>query len=313
MIDASQVTPSTPRRIDPPLKKGEKLPRLLAIANQKGGVGKTTTAVNMATALAAVGKKVMLLDLDPQGNASTGLGVKRSEIRKSAYDLLFEDGLNPAELSVPTKVPGLYVVPSSMHLAGAEIELVTAKRREYRLREALRRPLPFDYVIIDCPPSLSLVTLNALVAVDAIVVPLQCEFYALEGLSHLVKTIERVKQHFNPKLDIHGVLLTMYDPRNRLSGAVADDVREFFGEKVYTTVIPRNVKLSEAPSYGLPAIVYDMKCPGAQAYIRLAGEIIRREKKIMNMSSLTAPETAAEVQNNSKLIEHKIEPKEVSA
>lgn len=313
MIDASQVTPSTPRRIDPPLKKGEKLPRLLAIANQKGGVGKTTTAVNMATALAAVGKKVMLLDLDPQGNASTGLGVKRSEIRKSAYDLLFEDGLNPAELSVPTKVPGLYVVPSSMHLAGAEIELVTAKRREYRLREALRRPLPFDYVIIDCPPSLSLVTLNALVAVDAIVVPLQCEFYALEGLSHLVKTIERVKQHFNPKLDIHGVLLTMYDPRNRLSGAVADDVREFFGEKVYNTVIPRNVKLSEAPSYGLPAIVYDMKCPGAQAYIRLAGEIIRREKKIMDMSSLTAPETAAEVQNNSKLIEHKIEPKEVSA
>lgn len=313
MIDASQVTPSTPRRIDPPLKKGEKLPRLLAIANQKGGVGKTTTAVNMATALAAVGKKVMLLDLDPQGNASTGLGVKRSEIRKSAYDLLFEDGLNPAELSVPTKVPGLYVVPSSMHLAGAEIELVTAKRREYRLREALRRPLPFDYVIIDCPPSLSLVTLNALVAVDAIVVPLQCEFYALEGLSHLVKTIERVKQHFNPKLDIHGVLLTMYDPRNRLSGAVADDVREFFGEKVYTTVIPRNVKLSEAPSYGLPAIVYDMKCPGAQAYIRLAGEIIRREKKIMNMSSLTAPETAAEVQNNSKLIENKTEPKEVSA
>jgi chromosome partitioning protein len=313
MIDASQVTPSTPRRIDPPLKKGEKLPRLLAIANQKGGVGKTTTAVNMATALAAVGKKVMLLDLDPQGNASTGLGVKRSEIRKSAYDLLFEDGLNPAELSVPTKVPGLYVVPSSMHLAGAEIELVTAKRREYRLREALRRPLPFDYVIIDCPPSLSLVTLNALVAVDAIVVPLQCEFYALEGLSHLVKTIERVKQHFNPKLDIHGVLLTMYDPRNRLSGAVADDVREFFGEKVYNTVIPRNVKLSEAPSYGLPAIVYDMKCPGAQAYIRLAGEIIRREKKIMDMSSLTAPETAAEGQNNSKLIENKIEPKEVSA
>lgn len=281
MIDASTAKPTGLRKIDPPLRQGQKLPRLLAVANQKGGVGKTTTAVNMATALAAVGKRVMLIDLDPQGNASTGLGVKRSEIRKSAYDLLFEEGLNPAELSVPTKVPGLYVVPSSMHLAGAEIELVTAKRREYRLREALRRPLPFDYVIIDCPPSLSLVTLNALVAVDAIVVPLQCEFYALEGLSHLVKTIERVKQHFNPKLDIHGVLLTMYDPRNRLSGAVADDVREFFGEKVYNTVIPRNVKLSEAPSYGLPAIVYDMKCPGAQAYIRLAGEIIRREKNLL--------------------------------
>lgn len=256
------------------------MPRLLAVANQKGGVGKTTTAVNLATALAAVGKRVLLVDLDPQGNASTGLGVKRSDIRKSSYDLIFEEGLNAAELAVATKVPGLYVVPSSMHLAGAEIELVTAKRREYRLREALRRPLPFDYVITDCPPSLSLVTLNALVAVDAIVVPLQCEFYALEGLSHLVKTIDRVRQHFNPKLDIHGVLLTMYDPRNRLSGAVADDVREYFGEKVYNTVIPRNVRLSEAPSYGLPAIVYDMKCPGAQAYIRLAGEIIRREKKL---------------------------------
>ncbi|HPQ51021.1 MAG TPA: ParA family protein [Alphaproteobacteria bacterium] len=256
------------------------MPRLLAVANQKGGVGKTTTAVNLATALAAVGKRVLLVDLDPQGNASTGLGVKRSDIRKSAYDLIFEEGLNAAELAVSTKVPGLYVVPSSMHLAGAEIELVTVKRREYRLREALRRPLPFDYVITDCPPSLSLVTLNALVAVDAVVVPLQCEFYALEGLSHLVKTIDRVRQHFNPKLDIHGVLLTMYDPRNRLSGAVADDVREFFGEKVYQTVIPRNVRLSEAPSFGLPAIVYDMKCPGAQAYIRLAGEIIRREKKL---------------------------------
>lgn len=306
MIQASQVTPTTPRKIDAPLKKGEKLPRLLAIANQKGGVGKTTTAVNMATALAAVGKRVMLLDLDPQGNASTGLGVKRSEIRKSAYDLLFEEGLNPAELCVSTKVPGLYVVPSSMHLAGAEIELVTVKRREYRLREALRRPLPFDYVIIDCPPSLSLVTLNALVAVDAIVVPLQCEFYALEGLSHLVKTIERVKQHFNPKLDIHGVLLTMYDPRNRLSGAVADDVREFFGDKVYNTVIPRNVKLSEAPSYGLPAIVYDMKCPGSQAYIRLAGEIIRREKVISSAAAIS------EQQNDAKLIENNKQNQNVS-
>jgi len=307
MIQASQVKPTAPRKIDPPLKKGEKLPRLLAIANQKGGVGKTTTAVNMATALAAVGKRVMLLDLDPQGNASTGLGVKRSEIRKSAYDLLFEEGLNPAELCVPTKVPGLYVVPSSMHLAGAEIELVTVKRREYRLRETLRRPLPFDYVIIDCPPSLSLVTLNALVAVDAIVVPLQCEFYALEGLSHLVKTIERVKQHFNPKLDIHGVLLTMYDPRNRLSGAVADDVREFFGDKVYNTVIPRNVKLSEAPSYGLPAIVYDMKCPGSQAYIRLAGEIIRREKTISALAE------ESKEQNNAKFIENNQQNQNVSA
>lgn len=286
MIQASEIVPSSPLpRKDETSQPQGKLPRLLAIANQKGGVGKTTTAVNMATALAAVGKRVLLLDLDPQGNASTGLGVKRSNIKKSSYDLLFEEGLNASELAVATKVPGLYVVPSSIHLAGAEIELVTLKRREYRLREALRRPLPFDYVIIDCPPSLSLVTLNALVAVDAIVVPLQCEFYALEGLSHLVKTIDKVKQHFNPKLEIHGVLLTMYDPRNRLSGAVADDVREFFGEKVYKTVIPRNVRLSEAPSYGLPAIVYDMKCPGAQAYIKLAGEIIRREKQITTTPS----------------------------
>lgn len=286
MIQASEIVPSCPLPDEETFSHPHgKLPRLLAIANQKGGVGKTTTAVNMATALAAVGKRVLLLDLDPQGNASTGLGVKRSNIKKSSYDLIFEEGLNAAELAVTTKVPGLYVVPSSIHLAGAEIELVTLKRREYRLREALRRPLPFDYVIIDCPPSLSLVTLNALVAVDAIVVPLQCEFYALEGLSHLVKTIEKVKQHFNPKLEIHGVLLTMYDPRNRLSGAVADDVREFFGEKVYKTVIPRNVRLSEAPSYGLPAIVYDMKCPGAQAYIKLAGEIIRREKQISAAAS----------------------------
>jgi chromosome partitioning protein len=265
------------------LAKG-KLPRILAVCNQKGGVGKTTTAVNMATALAAVGQRVLILDLDPQGNASTGLGIKRSTIRKSAYDLIFEEGLNPAELAVPTKVPGLFVVPSSIHLSGAEIELVATSRREYRLRESLRRPIPFDYVIIDCPPSLSLLTLNALVASDAVVVPLQCEFYALEGLSHLVKTIDRVKQHFNPKLDIHGVLLTMYDPRNRLSGAVADDVREFFGDRVYKTVIPRNVRLSEAPSYGLPAIVYDMKCPGAQAYILLASEIIKREKSLLQQN-----------------------------
>ncbi len=277
------------------------LPRLLAIANQKGGVGKTTTAVNLATALAAVGKRVMLLDLDPQGNATTGLGVKRSEIRRSAYDLLFEEDLDATTLAIQTKVPGLYVLPSSMHLAGAEIELVTTKRREYRLREALRRPMPFDYVIIDCPPSLSLVTLNALVAVDAVVVPLQCEFYALEGLSHLVKTIDRVKQHFNPTLDIHGVLLTMYDPRNRLSGAVASDVREFFGDKVYNTVIPRNVKLSEAPSYGLPAIIYDMKCPGAQAYIRLAGEVIRREKSLLALPTSMSSTQQNTVKNTAEV------------
>lgn len=259
------------------------LPRILAVANQKGGVGKTTTAVNLATAMCAVGKKVLIIDLDPQGNASTGLGVKRSEIRKSTYDVLFGD-INVIDVAQETRVPDLYVVPSSIHLSGAEIELVTAQRREYRLREALRTPLPYDYIIIDCPPSLNLLTLNALVATDAIVVPLQCEFYALEGLSHLVKTIERVKKHYNPNLGIHGVVLTMYDQRNNLSGMVASDVRKFFGDKVYKTVIPRNVRVSEAPSYGLPAIVYDMRCPGAQAYIHLASEVLKRERDMLRGS-----------------------------
>ena len=254
-----------------------KMPRLLAIANQKGGVGKTTTAINLATALCAVGQRVLLVDLDPQGNASTGLGVRRSLIRTSAYDVLFEEA-DVISAAVETKVPGLYVVPSSIHLSGAEIELVTAENREFRLKKALRRPMPYDYVIIDCPPSLNLLTLNALVAVQSVVVPLQCEFYALEGLSHLTKSIERVRKHFNPELDIHGVVLTMYDKRNNLAAMVEEDVRKHFGDKVYKTVIPRNVRLSEAPSYGLPAIVYDMKCSGAQAYIQLAKEIIKRER-----------------------------------
>lgn len=256
-------------------------PRILAIANQKGGVGKTTTAINLATALCAVGKKVLLIDLDPQGNASTGLGIRRAEIHTSTYDVLFGN-VNVADTAVPTKVPGLFVVPSSIHLSGAEIELVNAPRREYRLREALRTALPYDYILIDCPPSLNLLTLNALVATDSIVVPLQCEFYALEGLSHLTKTIERVRKHYNPNLDIHGVVLTMFDKRNNLSGMVASDVRKFFGDKVYDTVIPRNVRVSEAPSFGLPAIVYDMRSPGAQAYIHLAGEVLKRERALIS-------------------------------
>ncbi|MGH1398600.1 MAG: ParA family protein [Alphaproteobacteria bacterium] len=264
---------------------GSQAPRLLAIANQKGGVGKTTTAINLATALAAIGKRVLLVDLDPQGNASTGLGVRRSVIRNSAYDVLFGD-CEVYEAAVATKVPRLSVVPSSIHLSGAEIELVTAENREYRLRDALRKPLPYDYVILDCPPSLNLLTLNALVAVDSVLVPLQCEFYALEGLSHLTKTVERVKRSFNAALDIHGVVLTMYDQRNNLTAMVEQDVRGHFGDKVYQTVIPRNVRLSEAPSFGLPAIVYDMKSSGAQAYIKLASEIIKRERKLQKQRAM---------------------------
>lgn len=261
-------------------QKQKRIPRILSVANQKGGVGKTTTSVNLATALSAIGQKVLLVDLDPQGNASTGLGIQRSSLRTSTYDIIFGDA-SVEETVKRTRVPGLDVLPSSVHLSGAEIELVGSTRREYRLQEAFRTPMDYDYVIIDCPPSLSLLTLNALVASDSIVVPLQCEFYALEGLSHLVKTIERVQKSFNPRLDIHGVVLTMFDKRNNLSEQVADDVRKYFGDTVYNTVIPRNVRLSEAPSYGLPAIVYDMKCTGAKAYINLAKEVIAREKKII--------------------------------
>lgn len=264
-------------------ENSQKIPRILSVANQKGGVGKTTTSVNLATALSAIGQRVLLVDLDPQGNAGTGLGVRRASLRTSAYDVLFGD-TELQETVKSTKVPGLDVLPSSVHLSGAEIELVGEKRREFRLSDALRQPLDYDYIIIDCPPSLSLLTLNALVASDSIVVPLQCEFYALEGLSQLTKTIERVRKAFNPNLDIHGVVLTMFDKRNNLSGMVAEDVRSYFGDKVYETVIPRNVRLSEAPSYGLPAIVYDMTCPGAKAYISLAKEIIAREKKIVGKS-----------------------------
>jgi chromosome partitioning protein len=269
-------------------QKQKRIPRILAVANQKGGVGKTTTSVNLATALSAIGQKVLLVDLDPQGNASTGLGISRKTLRTSTYDIIFGD-VTVEETVKKTRVPGLDVLPSSIHLSGAEIELVGSARREYRLQEAFRTPMDYDYVIIDCPPSLSLLTLNALVASDSIVVPLQCEFYALEGLSHLVKTIERVQKTFNPRLDIHGVVLTMFDKRNNLSEQVAQDVRKYFGDKVYNSVIPRNVRLSEAPSFGLPAIVYDMKCTGAKAYISLAKEVIAREKKIIGNDHQLSP------------------------
>ena len=249
--------------------------KIISVANQKGGVGKTTTTVNLSVCFAKKGYKVLLVDLDPQGNASTGLGVRRSLIRNSVYDVLFE-AVGITEAAVKTKVPGLSVVPSSVHLSGAEIELVTAENREFRLRDALRRPLPYDYVIIDCPPSLNLLTVNAMVAAHSVLVPLQSEFFALEGLSQLLQTVERIRARFNRQLSVMGVVLTMYDRRNKLTEQVSDDVRACLGDVVFETVIPRNVRLSEAPSHGLPALIYDHRCTGSEAYIDLARELIGR-------------------------------------
>jgi chromosome partitioning protein len=256
--------------------------RVLVVANQKGGVGKTTTAINLGTALAAVGQATLVLDLDPQGNASTGLGIARADRKLTSYDVLMGDA-GFAQAIMPTRIPGLFLVPSTVDLSGAELELVGVDRRNYRLKEALaalalEEPGRFAYILIDCPPSLTLLTINAMVAADAVMVPLQCEFFALEGLTQLLKTIERVRQNLNPALEIQGIVLTMFDKRNRLSDQVAADVRKHMGEKVYNTVIPRNVRISEAPSHGLPALVYDLRCPGSQAYIKLAGELIQRER-----------------------------------
>lgn len=255
----------------------EKSARILAIANQKGGVGKTTTAINLGTALAACELKILVVDLDPQGNASTGFGLSRGDRKRNIYRPLLENGTT-RESIVASTIPGLDLIPSAVDLAGAEVELVSAERREYRLREALAPVLgEYDYILIDCPPALGFLTINAFVAASAVLVPLQAEFYALEGLSHLMRTIERVRRAFNPGLDIQGVVLTMYDRRNNLCDMVASDVREYLGEVVYETVIPRNVRISEAPSHGKPVILYDMRCNGAQAYIKLAGEMLRRE------------------------------------
>jgi chromosome partitioning protein len=252
--------------------------RILAIANQKGGVGKTTTAINLATALAAVGRRVLVFDCDPQGNATTGFGIDRRALERSSYDVLINE-VAIADTVVPTAIPRLYIVPSAIDLSAAELELVAIERREYRLRAAIAGLVDgFDYVLIDCPPALGLLTLNAMVAADGVLVPLQCEYLALEGLSQLVHTVERVRARFNERLSIQGIVLTMFDTRNNLSSLVAEDVRSYFGDKVYKTVIPRNVRVSEAPSHGKPVLLYDLHCPGSQAYIHLAGEVLRREE-----------------------------------
>lgn len=253
---------------------------VLAIANQKGGVGKTTTAINLATALAATGERVLLIDLDPQGNASTGLGIPRTDRGAGTYAMLLDEAARTA-LARPTLVPGLDIVAAEPDLAGAEIELVAAERREYRLRDALTTIIAnsdYNFVLIDCPPSLGLLTLNGLVAADAVLVPLQCEFFALEGITQLIRTIDRVKRALNPALRLQGIVLTMFDRRNNLSDLVAADARGFFGDQVYDTVVPRNIRVSESPSHGKPVILYDYRSPGAQAYIRLAQELLQRER-----------------------------------
>jgi chromosome partitioning protein len=264
-----------------------RLPRVICLANQKGGVGKTTTAINLGTALAAIGETVLIVDLDPQGNASTGLGIDRSVRTRSTYDVMIgEAGLR--DVAVATSVPRLSVAPSTLDLLGVELEIADRPDRTMRLRQSLERlgvrstgdEADFTYVLIDCPPSLNLLTVNAMAASHSVLVPLQCEFFALEGLTQLLKTVEQVRRALNPELTIHGIVLTMFDSRNNLAGQVVADVRAFMGDTVYQTVIPRNVRISEAPSHGKPVLLYDFKSTGSQAYLRLASEIIQREKQL---------------------------------
>jgi len=253
--------------------------RVMSVVNQKGGVGKTTTAVNLATAMAAVGKRVLIVDADPQGNASTGFGFPRADRGEGCYELMF-DGASVEDVVTQTVIPNLSLITSSADLAGAEIQLVNVENREFRMRDALERSAKdYDYVLIDCPPSLNLITLNALVASHGLLVPLQVEFYALEGMSSLLQTVDAVRARFNPTLEIQGVILTMFDRRNKLSEAVEQDVRAFFGNQVFETVIPRNVRVSEAPSHGKPVLLYDLKCSGSKAYMHLASELLRREEE----------------------------------
>ena len=254
--------------------------KVIAVANRKGGVGKTTTTINIATAMAAIGKKVLVIDLDPQGNATTSMGIDKKTCEFSSYDVLI-NSVDARKTLVQTQIPDFCMIPSQPALAGAEIELIDVEKREFVLRKSLQSVVDmFNYVLIDCPPSLNLITINALVASSSVIIPLQCEFLALEGLTDLIKNINQIKRVFNSSLKIQGIVLTMYDKRNNLSAMVENDVRQYFGDLVYQTLIPRSVRISEAPSHGKPILIYDFKSVGAQAYISLAKEVLKREKEL---------------------------------